>query len=68
MAMICKRPRADDGAAVTGRARYSRVRRGPGVYQVPNAVGVVGWSGVLRSSGRDTSRTPAGHGRPGGES
>jgi hypothetical protein len=67
MATICKRPRADDGAPVTGRAmaRYLGVCRGPGGAQAPYAVGVAGCSRVLRSPGRDTSRTPAGHGRLG---
>ena len=44
MTTICKRPGADDGAPVTGRAmaKHSRARRGPGGNRAPNAVGVVG--------------------------
>ena len=70
MAMICKGPRADDGAPVPGRgvAKYPRVCRGPGGTQAPNAVGTGGCPRVLRSPGRDASRAPACHGRLGGGS
>ncbi len=71
MAMICKRPRADDGPPLMGRpmAERSRVRRGPARNQAPNAVGVAGCgSRVLGPPGRETSGASAGCGRPGGES
>ena len=71
MAMICKRPRADDSPPVMGRAiaEHSHVRRGLARNQAPNAVGVAGCSSrVLGSPGRETSGAPVGCGRPGGES
>ena len=52
MAMTCKRPHTDDGAAVMGRAAAQHTHVRPGENQAPNAVRVVGCTiRVLRRPG-----------------